>query len=119
MKTVKLDRFTLLGIVKHNMATHVSMYEESITDYIALVGKITAENAKLAKTGVLESIAKIKAVPNAPVSYKDSYVRAIRMLELSVDDTIELDESTFSQLVLDEWVWKNPFLTSVGMYKTK
>jgi hypothetical protein len=40
------------------------------------------------------------------------------MLELSVEDTIELEEDVFNQLVLDEWTWKNAFVASNSLYKT-
>ena len=80
--------------------------------------KICKENSELARSGDLDRIRRIRTMPQAPVSYEDSYTRAIRMLELSIDDVVELDETTFNQLVLDEWTWKNQFTTSSTFYKT-
>jgi hypothetical protein len=53
-----------------------------------------------------------------PTSYADSYTRAIRMLELSVEEVIEIDATTFNQLVLDEWQWKQQFTTMSSTYKS-
>lgn len=118
MRSVKINKRELLGIVLDNKLKHVKQFEESVVDFKAAVLKITAENSKLAKSGELDKIAKIKSIPAKPVSYEDNYNRAIRMLELSVDDTIELEEDIFNQLVLDEWVWKNQFTASASLYKS-
>ena len=40
------------------------------------------------------------------------------MLELSVEDTIELEDDIFNQLVLDEWTWKHQFVASASLYKS-
>jgi len=79
---------------------------------------LTKENAVLARTGRLEEIARIKGIPHAPVSYEDNYNRAIRMLELSVEEQIELEEQIFNQLVLDEWHWKQMFTSMNATYKS-
>ncbi len=75
-----------------------------------LSAKITASD--------LEKIEKIRSLPPKPVSYADEYTRAIRMLELSVEDIIEIQDSVFDQLVLDEWHWKTSFVASTALYKS-
>ena len=118
MKLVRLDRDELLKIVQQNKVSHVEAFGESLHDYKKAVVKICKENSELARSGDLDRIRRIRTMPQAPVSYEDSYTRAIRMLELSIDDVVELDEATFNQLVLDEWTWKNSFTTSSTFYKT-
>lgn len=118
MRTVKLNKNELLGIVRANKEKHIADYVESVADYKTAVVKLAKANLKLANTGELESIAKIKAMPSKPVSYEDAYSRAIRMLELSVEDTIDLEEHIFNQLVLDEWSWKQNFVAASAMYKS-
>lgn len=119
MRTVKLDKKELLDIVKENLKQHIAIFNEAVEDYKILVLKISKENLKLAKTGDLEVFKKIELLPTAPISYAKDYERAIRMLELSVDDVIELTEDVFNQLVLDEWGWKNQFTASALLYKTR
>lgn len=117
MKKVLLDRNELLEIVRENKEKHVAEYHEAVTDFKKAVFNVTKENLSLARTGRLEEIARIKSIPNAPVSYEDNYNRAIRMLELSVEDQVELEEQIFNQLVLDEWHWKLMFTTMNATYK--
>jgi len=117
MNSIKMKRTELLEIVRENKLKHVAAYEEAVVDYKTLVLQIATANHKLAKTGSMESFKKIKAHPAAPTSYEDSYQRAIRMLELSVEDIIEVEEDVFNQLVLDEWGWKRGFVATTMSYK--
>ena len=117
MNAIKMNRTELLDIVRANKLTHIAQYEESVIDYKNLVLQIALANVKLAKTGDTEKFKKMKATPSAPTSYEDSYKRAIRMLELSVEDIIEVEEDVFNQLVLDEWTWKRGFTAATMSYK--
>lgn len=118
MRSVKINKVELLKIVQDNLKSHIAQYEEAVEDYKAAALKITNENVKLAKSGDLDKIAKIRSMPSKPSSYEDNYNRAIRMLQLSVEDTIELEDAIFNQLVLDEWHWKGQFTASASLYKS-
>jgi len=118
MNAIKMNRITLLDIVRGNLVKHVAEYNEAVEDYKVLAVKLTKENLAFAKVGTLESIAKVKSLPAAPTSYESNYHRAIRMLELSVEEIIDVEEDVFNQLVLDEWQWKNNFAASNNFYKT-
>ena len=118
MKEVKLNRIKLLDIVQENKLKHIEQYIEAVEDYKIAVLKIAKLNFKFAKTGDLSEISKIKSIPKAPESYESSYDKAIRMLELSVEDEILIDSTTFNQLVLDEWSWKQSFSLSGSLYKS-
>jgi hypothetical protein len=118
MNAIKMKRLELLGIVIANKEKHIADFVEAIADYKELVLKTAAANMKLAKTANLEEFKRMKPTPAAPRSYEDSYKRAIRMLELSVEDVIEVEEDVFNQLVLDEWQWKSSFTASNALYKT-
>ena len=118
MHSVKVNRNELLDIVKRNKEKHVAEFNEAVEDYKKAAVKVMTENLSLATTGELESIAKIKPLASRPNSYETSYERAIRMLELSVEDVIEVEEDVFNQLVLDEWEWKASFTTTNTFYKT-
>ena len=118
MNAIKMKRLELLSIVLSNKEKHISEFIEAIKDYKALVIQTAELNLALAKTNNLEDFKKIKSLPHAPISYEDSYRRAIRMLELSVEDIIEVEEDVFNQLVLDEWSWKHSFSASNATYKS-
>ena len=115
MKNVKIERLKLLNIVIENKQKHIAEFAEAVVDYKAAVQKICKFN--LAEIDA-DRIDSLKEVPDQPQSYETSYTRAIRMLELSADDIIEVDELTFNQLVLDEWLWKQSFTTSNSFYKS-
>lgn len=117
MNSVKMNRKELLKIVKDNAKKHVVEFKESVEDYKLAVVKIASANLKAAKTADLEKF-KFRAMPNPPTSYEDNYNRAIRMLELSVEDVIDIEEHIFNQLVLDEWGWKQQFTAMSAMYKS-
>lgn len=118
MRTTKIQKTELLSIVKANLETHLTDYAEAVSDYKLAALKLAKANLELAETGELAKIAEIKEMPAEPKSYEAEYNRAIRKLELSVDDVIEVDELTFNQLVLDEWNWKTQFLVGNALYKT-
>ena len=118
MNSVKVDRKKLLKIVTDNKEKHVTDFNESVEDYKAAAVKLAEANLELAKSGDLEKISRMRAVPQKPVSYEQNYTRAIRMLELSVDKEIDVEEDVFNQLVLDEWAWKNAFVASASLYKS-
>lgn len=117
MNSVKVNRNELLKIVQGNMMVHIAAYKESVEDYKNLVLTYAKDNLVLAETMDLDIIRKIKAPPAQPTSYEDNYKRAIRMLELSIVNEIELQEHEFNQLVLDEWSWKHTFLAGAASYK--
>ncbi len=118
MKSVKLDRNELLRIVSENAVKHQKEYTEAVEDYKAAMLKIAQDNLKIVKTGELEKLSKVKLYPSAPSSYIITYRRAIRMLELSIEEVVELEEDVFNQLVLDEWHWKHQFSVASAMYKS-
>ena len=118
MHAVKVNRKELLKIVTENKEKHITDFNESVEDYKAAVIKLAEANLELVKTGDLEQIAKTKPMPGKPVSYENNYTRAIRMLELSVEKEIDVEEDVFNQLVLDEWAWKNQFIASASLYKS-
>jgi len=117
MRSVKINKKELLGIVRENKAKHILEYNEAVNDYKEAARKIVNYNVDKINEGTLESIAKCKSILGAPKSYEDEYSRAIRMLELSVEKEIDLDADVFNQLVLDEWTWKNNFALMASTYK--
>lgn len=118
MRSVKVGRGELLEIVRTNKEKHIKEFNEAVEDFKAAAIKIADHNLKLAQSGDVDQIAKFKQLPTKPTSYEDSYTRAIRMLELSVEDVIEVEEDVFNQLVLDEWGWKQNFTVSSALYKS-
>jgi hypothetical protein len=118
MNAVKIDRLELLLIVRENKQKHIEDYLEAVEDFKLAAIAIATENLTLATSGDVNQIVKMKGCPTKPVSFENSYTRAIRMLELSVENVISVEEDVFNQLVLDEWTWKQSFTSNSIMYKT-
>jgi hypothetical protein len=126
MKKVRLNTRQLLGIVKDNRNKHMAAYDEAVIDHKASVIKTTEENLKIANQNYqiaesydLTKMQAFKAILPAPKHYEKEYNRAIRMLELEVEKEIELEEAIFNQLVMDEWQWKDSFIGTNSLYKSK
>ena len=116
MRQVKVSKTELLGILKKNREEHREIFLEAQDNYrkmfIAELDSLLEE----AKSG--KRIRRmIKLVE--PMDQTKEYDRAIRMLEMSVDTTIELDEMQFRQLVMDDWTWKDQFLVANSSYSPK
>jgi hypothetical protein len=118
MKSVKIKTDELLAIVKENKEKHIADFIEAEADFKVIVLKIAKENLKTAMIGDIKKISNMKDFPHSPNTYETNYNRAIRMLELCVEDVIDIDDQTFNQLVLDEWTWKTSFSMSNAHYKS-
>ena len=118
MRTVNVHTQEILQIVRANADRHASDYAAAVVDYQAAAIKTARQNLRIARTGDIAKIARMSMMPSPPTSHASSYERAIRMLELSADATVEMDEQTFKQLVLDEWDWKGQFVASNSVYKS-
>lgn len=103
---LKYNTKDLLDILKKNKAEHDKEYRLAKKTYDQVRKEADTFEKKLKKEnpGVFFAIEL-----NEPRSYLKSYDQIIRMLELCVDETIELDGQTFSQYVMDEWDWSDRF----------
>ena len=122
MRSVKIDKVELLGIVRVNAEKHETDYKEAVEGWKLALVEVTKHNAKLAKQveeGKVSDLSnlKFKSIPTTPSNYTSAYTRAIRMLELSVEGVIDLEQEIFNQLVLDEWSWKHAFDAVASTYK--
>jgi hypothetical protein len=125
MDNTKINREKLLTIVRDNLVKHQNEFKESLVDFAKAMTviaeknkRISLKNLKLVKADVNSKLEQPVGYLAAPRSYETEYNRAIRMLELSVDENIVVEQDVFNQLVLDEWSWKQLFVGTSSMYKT-
>lgn len=117
MELVKIQKSALLKTLKKNRKVHRGIFLEAQDGYREKVIDVLDKALKDAREG--RSI-KIYFQLTAPVDQTSDYDRAIKMIEMSVDENIEISEHDFSCYILDDWSWKQNFLTSNTMYlKTK
>lgn len=109
MEKIRVNKQELLEIIKTNCEKHKKEYLESIKAY-----RVKAANLLTDELNKIVSGEKFKVNFELikPESHEKEYNIAIKMLEMSVDDVVEIEHNEFDQLVNDEWNWKRSFTSS-------
>ena len=114
-RSVNVSRVAMLEALKINLAAHKAEFEEAHRDYLAaLKVKLDIAQVELAKGNTTAAYIKIVA----PVDHSEDYEEVIEMMEMSVDETINLDADAFRAYFKNAWSWKSSFDTASGMYKS-
>lgn len=101
MHEVKVERKKLLAKVKANRAAHHGLFVIAQENFKARVIEEVDMMLEAAKRGEI----RLHVGLTAPQDHTADYDRVIEMLEMSVDKVIELDASSFAQMVRNEWAW--------------
>jgi hypothetical protein len=113
MHQVTVKKSELLLTLKKNRGEHRKIFEEAQQGYreeaISLLDK-ALEDARKGKE--IRTFIHLEA----PVDQTKDYDRAIKMLEMEVEEEITLTQNEFSQYVLDDWTWKSQFVTTNALY---
>lgn len=117
MDTIKVKKEELLSKLKENRTNHRQMFETAQKGYKEMVIEELEKQLDNARKGKTVNT-NIHLV--APKDQTKDYDRAIAMLEMdATGDLVELDQSEFSNYVLDDWSWKQQFTLSNSAYLTK
>jgi hypothetical protein len=111
LESVTIERNKLIEIVTANREKHVNAYTETMAEYKIKYRDRLLELHGLSERGTYDDVKLRK-----PRTYVDDYDRALRMLELSVDNDITVTEHSFRQLVLDQWQWQHDFTETNALY---
>lgn len=113
METVKIKKSELLEVLRKNRNVHRAIFEEAQKGYRKEAIRLLDVALKDAREGrKINTYIKL----NTPINQTADYDRAIKMIEMSVDDVVGIDETDFACYVLDDWNWKNQFLTTNSAY---
>lgn len=115
MRDVRIKKTELREIVATNREKHIKEYAEGYTAFQQLFLQqldTLRHNAERGEFSLLD-LQRLQR----PVSHEKDYDRALRMLELEVNDTITLDEEGMRNLVMDEWSWSEHFTASNKLYR--
>jgi hypothetical protein len=109
MENIKVNKQELLGIIKENREKHKKEFVEAIQAY-----RVNAADTMKKELEKIISGEKFQTFFNLqkPESHEKEYDVAIKMLEMSVDDIVEISYNEFNELVNDEWDWKRNFRSS-------
>lgn len=103
MNSITIEKSKLLEVLKANREKHREIFLEAQGNYrkavIAELDRMLAE----AKSG--QRVRRQVLLPE-PIDQTREYDRAIRMLEMASDATIDINEQDFRCYVMDEWNWR-------------
>ncbi len=116
MNSVRIDKHRLLGTVQENREKHRQVFEEAQVGYRKMVIKELDAMLQEARGG---KRIRRRVELDEPVDQTHDYDRVIAMLEMSVDEVVELDETAFANYVLDDWDWTQRFLTTNSTYSAR
>ena len=112
-REVNVKRDELLKALKLNRAKHLVDYEtacagyrESVVEALTAKIDIAIKQCARIKEGLIEPITDLRIDLHPPAHQVKAYDQIIRMMEMSVDDTIALTSGQFACFVMDDWDWK-------------
>ncbi len=113
MQAVTVDRTKLLTTLKNNREKHVEEYHKAVEGYsVAAMRQLKEQLIQLTD----KKSHRIVLTEYPPEDHTPDYDRALRMLEMSVQNHIVLTYQEFAQYVDDNWQWKHNFVASVSKY---
>lgn len=114
MQTVNVKRLDIIDALKKGLIEHEASLSEALSDYNAAVIKFLELALQNAKNGNFKDL--VLNIPK-PEDHTKDYQHILDMLELSVDETIQLDSDTFRAYFKGEWSWKHRFLDIMASTK--
>jgi len=113
MKEISVQVNDLIKVLKKNRDAHRGIFQQAQEGYRTKAIELLDQALQGARQGGQINMGFTLPVPQ---DHTLDYDRVIRMLEMSIDPTIELNEDDFAQYVMDDWSWKRQFMTSNAMY---
>ena len=114
-QTVNVNRLELIVALKAGLIAHREQYTTLRADYEAAVVKFMSDAARRAKKGNFNNLVlNIFAPKDNSVMYED----IIEMLEVSVDETIQLDKDAYKAYYKNQWSWSAGLEASGALYKS-
>lgn len=115
MNKVRVKKAELLAILNKNKVEHGEIFRQAQEAYRQAAIKELEAQLALARTDGKFTLKRINEMV-LPSDYTDQYERAIKMLEMSIDDTIEISASEFANYVEDSWSWSREWGISNSNY---
>ena len=116
MRQVTVQKGALVKVVQENRGEHRKIFEEAVEGYKKRAVELLEEHIARIKKGKIERVAVSLPVPE---DHTADYDRVLKMLDMSVDENVTLDETAFAEYVMDDWGWQRQFLTSSSAYSAR
>ena len=109
----RIEKSKLLAILTENRTKHRAIFEEAVDGYGKQALELLEKNLDALKKN---KYYRVGVYLHAPMDQTADYDRAIKMVEMTTDTEIVLQEADFKGYVMDDWAWKQQFYTSNSMY---
>lgn len=113
MFTTRVRKDELLTILKENRTNHKATFDKAVKYYGEELLRLLEQKLEEVKAG--RKIAHALNLP-VPEEHTGDYDRVIRMLEMSLDEELEMDEHQFDQYVNDIWDWQRSWASNTTAY---
>jgi hypothetical protein len=114
MSKMWFDKTELTKTIQKNRDGHRAEFEEAMKGYEEEATKSLGRILQAIKDGKRPVISLYMTIPE---DHTKDYDRVLKMLAMSQEGNIELDEDDFAQYVQDDWGWKKTFETTNALYK--
>jgi len=115
MKTIRVQKSKLLEILRKNRAEHREIFLKAQQKFREVAIQELDKQLQAAREGQRFVLRRITQLIE-PQDYTAKYDRAIQMLEMSVDDTIEITNQEFQNFIQDIWNWSRSWALSNSGY---
>lgn len=113
MNKVTISKQKLIDVLTFNRTMHIADYQAALVEWEKQYAKALRRELRAnveSKTG--------SVYLEKPVSYQNSYDTALRMLDLALEAEFVLTERQFRQYIMDEWDWKDRFVSNTMSYSS-
>lgn len=118
-RSVNVSRIELLEKLKQNLEVHRKEYQEALVEFhTRLQEDLRLAHKKVSNIKNVEDLKKFSFDVSFPQNHEQDYLDVIEMLEMSVDDTINLDSESFKAYIKNEWNWQHHFRAAKMSYAT-
>lgn len=116
-RSVNVSRLELLAKLKENLEQHRKEYQEALAEFRQrLLDDLKLAHKKVSKVEDVMDLQNFSFNLPFPQNHEDDYVDVIEMLEMSVDETINLDSQAFKAYIKNEWHWQGQFRNAKMAY---
>jgi tetratricopeptide (TPR) repeat protein len=116
-RSVNVSRQQLLVKLKENLLKHQAEYQEALIEFHKrLIDDLKLAHKQVSKVANVEELKDFSFKVSFPQNHEKDYAEVIEMLEMSVDESINLDSESFRAYVKNEWSWQKQFLAAKAAY---
>lgn len=111
----KVNKNELLAVLENNLGEHIADVQEALAlRQDVMLAYFLDEVNKLQENADYQPKESVNFP--TPADNRKDYMKAIKMVEMTQDLVITLNEKQFDRLVMDEWDWKDSLIATSSLY---